>query len=163
MDSQEKNILRESSHLSETDLIGEIQDEVRKFMVLTKSEEAATRILAKYGKEVHFDFNVWKKFKYNKLMISAKFLNLDVPNEWYNVEIDEEDIIQRIREVMNDEINLMTSNFYISNCSKQNIAFFNENDQEYILLSPDIEIDKIIVFYNDIIAKEFGNRKKLVK
>ena len=44
----ENSVLDEFKHLSEYDLMIEIYDEVTRFMVLTKSEEEATKILEKY-------------------------------------------------------------------------------------------------------------------
>lgn len=159
---REKNILREFRHLSEADLMIEIHDEITKYVILTKSEEEATKILDKYDKKAFFDFNNWKKVKYYKLMVCARLMNLVIPAEWYNIEITEDDVIERIKEVMYDDIEWIDENSYLyDSCHVDEIDDLIDNG--YGDLPSDLEIDKIRNFYFDIIEKEFGCRKKLIK
>lgn len=166
---QEKNILREFKHLSDGELMLEIHNELTKFMILTKSEEEATRILGKYGKSACFNFNNYKKVKYYKLMVCAGLINLIIPNDWYDVLITDDDIIERINEIRNDDIKWIDEYFYIYNSSSCYICdnleenIINDRKNEVILLPSNIKIDEIIKFYNDVITKEFCNNKKLVK
>lgn len=168
MDSKEASIIREFCHLSIGELRLEIHDAIEKFVVLTKSEEEATRILEKYGKQAYFDFNDWKKIRYYKLMEVAKLKNLVIPNEWYNVDFTNDDVIVRIKEIMYDDIKWINEYCYLHDYGFYEDGVLEENENidgksEFINLPSDIEIDKVITFYNDIIEKEFGDRKKLVK
>lgn len=168
MDNKKENILREFCHLSIDELRLEIHDAIEKFVVLTNSEEEATRILEKYGKQAYFDFNDWKKIRYYKLMEVAKLKNLVIPNEWYDVDITDDDVIVRIKEIMYDDIKWINEYCYLHDYGFYEDGVLEENENidgksEFINLPSDIEIDKVITFYNDIIEKEFGDRKKLVK
>ena len=158
MSNNEENILREFRHLSEADLMIEIHDVITKYAILTKSEKEAIKILERHGKKACFDFNDWKKVKYYKLMACAKLMNLVIPNEWYDVDITNDDIIERIIEFRNAEIKWVNENSYVYDG-----CLINDEESEVIPLPSDIEIDKIINFYFDIIEKEFGCRKKLIK
>ena len=71
MSNNEENILREFRHLSEADLMIEIQDAITKYAILTKSEEEVIKILEIHGKKACFDFNDWKKV-YNIIEIIVK-------------------------------------------------------------------------------------------
>jgi len=159
MDSKEASILREFCHLSESDLMMELHDEVREFTILTKSEEEASFILQKYNKNEYFDFNDWKKVRYYKLMEVAKLKNLVIPNEWYDVDITDKDVIKRIIEYRNDEIKLIDYNSYFYDGRFVD----DENLTDFTYLPSDLEIDKLCEFYRDIIEETFGNEKKLVK
>lgn len=154
----ENSVLDEFKHLSEYDLMIEIYDEVTRFMVLTKSEEEATKILEKYGKKAHFIFNVSKKTKYHRLMVCAKLMNLVVPRGWYDVNITEYDVIERIKEFMYDEIKWINLYSYMSDVFNNNDCMVCDDD-----LSSDTKIGEIIAFYEDVITKEFGEGKKLVR
>ena len=168
MDSKEASILREFCHLSESDLMYEIHDAVREFAILTKSEEESLFVLQRYNKNAFFDFNDWKKARYYKLMTVAKLKNLVIPNEWYIVDITDDDVIARIKEVMYDDIKWINEYCYLHDYDFYEDGVLEENEnidgkKEFINLPSDIEIDKVITFYNDIIEKKFGNGKKLVK
>lgn len=159
---REKNILREFSHLSEADLMVEIHDAVEKFVILIKSEEQAARILKKYDKKAYFDFNENDKHQYYKLMVCARLRNLSIPSEWYDVDITDDDVIERIKEVMYDDIKWIDENSYLyDSCHVDDINDFN--DTGYGDWPSDIEIDKVRDFYLSIIEETFGNKKKLVK
>ena len=163
MDNKKENILREFCHLSIDELRLEIHDAIEKFVVLTKSEEEATRILEKYGKQVYFDFNDWKKTRYYKLMEVAKLKNLVIPNECYDVDITDDDVIKRIIEYRNDEIKLIDEYSYIyDGCFIDEIQV-SEELRDFTYLPSDLEIDKLCDFYRGIIEETFDNRKKLVK
>ena len=168
MDSKEASVLREFCHLSESDLMMEIHDAVEKFVILTKSEQEALFVLQKYNKNAYFDFNDWKKTKYYKLMSVAKLKNLVIPTEWYNVDITDNDVIVRIKEIMYDDIKWINEYCYLHDYGFYEDGVLKETENidgisEFISLPSDIEIDKVITIYNDIIEKEFGNGKKLVK
>lgn len=163
MDNKKENILREFCYLSIDELRLEIHDAIEKFVVLTKSEEEATRILEKYGKQAYFDFNDWKKTRYYKLMEVAKLKNLVIPNECYDVDITDDDVIKRIIEYRNDEIKLIDEYSYIyDGCFIDEIQV-SEELRDFTYLSSDLEIDKLCDFYRGIIEETFDNRKKLVK
>ena len=163
MNNNEENILREFCHLSIEDLMYEIHDAIEKFVVLTKSEEEATRILEKYGKQAYFDFNDWKKIRYYKLMEVAKLKNLVIPNEWYDVDITDDDVIKRIIEYRNDEIKLIDEYSYIYDGCFIDEFQVSEELRDFTYLPSDLEIDKLCDFYRGIIEETFDNRKKLVK
>ena len=156
--SKEESILREFKHLSEADLMIEIRNIIVNYVILTKSEEEASKILEKYDKKTCFDFNNWRKEKYYKLMLCAKLMNLFIPNEWYDVDITNDDIIERIIEFRNDEIKWVNENSYIYDG-----CLINDEESEFISLPSNIEINKIINFYFDIIEKEFDCKKNLIK
>ena len=163
MDNKKENILREFCHLSIDELRLEIHDAIEKFVVLTKSEEEATRILEKYGKQAYFHFNDWKKTRYYKLMEVSKLKNLVIPNEWYDVDITDDDVIKRIIEYRNDEIKLIDGYSYIyDGCFIDEIQVLEEL-RDFTYLPSDLEIDKLCDFYRGIIEETFDNRKKLVK
>jgi len=163
MDSKEASILREFCHLSESDLMMELHDEVREFTILTKSEEEASFILQKYNKNEYFDFNDWKKVRYYKLMEVAKLKNLVISNECYDIDITDDDVIKRIIEYRNDEIKLIDEYSYIyDGCFIDEIQV-SEELRDFTYLPSDLEIDKLCDFYRGIIEETFGNRKKLVK
>ena len=163
MDNKKENILREFCYLSIDELRLEIHDAIEKFVVLTKSEEEATRILEKYGKQAYFDFNDWKKTRYYKLMEVSKLKNLVIPNEWYDVDITNDDIIERIIEFRNDEIKLIDEYSYIyDGCFIDEIQV-SEELRDFTYLPSDLEIDKLCDFYRGIIEETLDNRKKLVK
>ena len=163
MDNNMENILREFCHLSIDELRLEIHDAIEKFVVLTNLEEEATRILEKYGKQAYFDFNDWKKIRYYKLMEVAKLKNLVIPNEWYDVDITDDDVIKRIIEYRNDEIKLIDEYSYIyDGCFIDEIQV-SEELRDFTYLPSDLEIDKLCDFYRGIIEETFDNRKKLVK
>jgi len=163
MDNKKENILREFCYLSIDELRLEIHDAIEKFVVLTKSEEEATRILEKYGKQAYFDFNDWKKTRYYKLMEVAKLKNLVISNECYDIDITDDDVIKRIIEYRNDEIKLIDEYSYIyDGCFIDEIQV-SEELRDFTYLPSDLEIDKLCDFYRGIIEETFGNRKKLVK
>ena len=91
-------------------------------------------------------------------MVCAKLMNLVIPNEWYDADITNDDIIERIIEFRNDEIKWINENSYV-----YDDCLINGEESEFISLLSDIEIDKIINFYFDIFEKEFGNNRKLIK
>ena len=91
-------------------------------------------------------------------MVCAKLMNLVVPRGWYDVNITEYDVIERIKEFMYDEIKWINLYSYMSDVFNNNDCMVCDDD-----LSSDTKIGEIIAFYEDVITKEFGEGKKLVR
>jgi len=105
--------------------------------------------------------NQEKKKQILKLIEVAKIRNLTIPNEWYIANVPNCEIILRIEEFKNQETTWIDKHNYIFNLhdpnfSKEEVNDINYNEEEW---PSDVEIEKTIKKYDDIIKKEFGEDK----
>lgn len=123
---------------SNRELLIELKDVIKKEGIIIKSEVRASEILLKYNYVAKFE-NSYIKELYKKLRYAAMERNLNVPDEWYDVLCTNKDVIERINEIKNKEIQNYIFNPYIF--------------QTYSGLN------RIEYFFQDIINNEFSYNK----
>ena len=95
----------------------------------------------------------------NKKLI--KKWNLIVPEEWYEVEIEEQDIVNRIEEEMYNQLNWIDEHNYMFDLVDENEEveelIDNDENEEYIWPS-EKQQEEVYSLYRNIIKTEFTEK-----
>lgn len=154
----EKHILEKFKDINNETFLLLLKEEISQYMILKESENKAIDILNKYGiiPPIHLD-EIAKK-RYLSLIQVATLRNISIPDEYYNIEITDNDVISRINEFKFTEISWIREHNYLVD------AFYEENlpNDEDLSTNSEEKILQITTLYESIIEKEF-NQKKLIK
>lgn len=167
-----KSTLNKFKDLTDEELLLAVQKAIYEYAKIKKSIEEANEILLKYNQSKIYSTYTSKLIydRYNRLIDCTKFRNLNVPEEWYEVEIEEQDIIDRLNEKKHEELKWIDEHCYLFDLCDQTDGIeelskiSNEKDKTDEELWPsDEEANEISLLYEKIIVNEFGKNKKCKK
>lgn len=134
----EKNNLSLFQEYSNEELLVILKSTIFEYLKIVESEKIAQHILREYCFPRTFMYNLTIKKRFFKLMHCANLRNLEIPNEWFQIEILNSDVIDRLDEIRNMEIEWTVKNEFGENTDK--------------------EVDAVNCFFDGIIKNEFGNK-----
>ena len=148
----QKRILFQFNHLTNEKLLEILKIKIPKYFVLIESEKIAKEILSKYGIITN---DLYYKEKHNvlNLMEFAKIRNLNIPSEYYNFELNEFDIMARIKDFEYSETRWIDNHSYLLDACHN-----GEISNDFTLKSDESAI-KVSRKFDEIIIKEFGEDK----
>lgn len=156
---RKKNLLKKFKDIDNETLLEFLKEEIRKNVILEKSEQRAKEILLKHGIKTFGLINENQKNRYSMLMELAGLRNLNIPNSWFDVDITDIDIISRIDEFKLQEIHWINEHNYLFDLKD----LYNEESylEEEVILDDNIfesdrKMSEAISKYETIIIKEFG-------
>ena len=158
-----KNILKQFKEFSDEELLCLLQKCISEYVKLIESKKYAKEILIKYNVISYYSSIENIEKRYFRLHECAKLRGLFIPSEWYNVEITDEDIINRLLEFAHNErmwIDKHNYLFNLVNTDFDNDVIISSSENIDDLYPSDIEQLKVTVLYNEIIDKEFGSNAK---
>jgi len=166
-----KSTLNKFKDLTDEELLIALHSSIIEYVKMEKSKEEANKILSKYNQPIIY--NNYKSDiisnRYRRLIDCAKFRNLTVPEEWYEVAIEEQDIINRIEEEMYEQLNWIDEHNYMFDLVDENEEvedrIDNDENEEYIWPS-EKQQEEVYSLYRNIIKTEFTektNSKSLKK
>lgn len=156
MTKDEKNILKQYADFTDKELLNLFHDIVKDVTIIVSSEREAEILLQKYRRtHPSFFFNKRIKHTYFILKECIRLRGLKVPNEWYNVNMTEKDVIKRLNEARMEEI------YQIESCKDLFETYlFDEDSYELSdILSPEYLINRINISYETIIKNEFSSKQ----
>ena len=156
---RKKNLLNKFKDIDNETLLEFLKEEIKRYVILEKSEQIAKEILLKHGITTFGSINEQAKNRYERLIELTILRNLSIPKSWYNIEITNIDIIKRIDEFKSEEIRWIDNHNYLFDLtfeeniypSNEIIEMFPEED----ILESDRKISEIISQYETIIIEEF--------
>ena len=160
MTKDEKNILKKYFDFTDRQILDLFQETIKKVVTVVLSEKEAEKILLKYNKKCSFlSLNHQIKLNYYNLKECVRLRGLKVPNDWFNVTIKDQDVIERIKETKNEEI------YKLEACKNlfDTYLFDEDSYQLSYILSSEYLINRVENFYEEIIKKEFSASKQLKK
>lgn len=161
-----RSILNKFKDLTDEQLLLAVHESISEYVKLKKSIEVANIILLKYNQStLYYDYkNSIVTKRYNKLVDCAMFRNLKIPEEWYDVEIEEKDIINKINRQKYEYIDWIDKHNYLFDLIDENSKeeTINNNEKEEFIWPSDKKKQEISLLYNEIIAKEFGKKDKKI-
>lgn len=160
MTKDEKNILKKYFDFTDRQILDLFQETIKKVVTVVLSEKEAEKILLKYNKKCSFlSLNHQIKLNYYNLKECVRLRGLKVPNDWFNVTIKDQDVIERIKETKNEEI------YKLEACKNLFDTYLLDEDSYELsdILSSEYLINRVENFYEEIIKKEFSASKQLKK
>ena len=161
-----RTILDKFKDLADEQLLLALRESITEFVKLKKSIEVANIILLKYSQTIiYYDYkNSIITKRYNKLVDCAMFRNLEIPEEWYDVEIEEKDIINKINREKYELLNWVDKHNYLFDLIDENSEeeINNGNENEEFILPSEKKKEEISLLFDGIISKEFGKKDKKI-
>jgi len=155
-----KAILHRFEDLTDDELLSVTKNIVIEYTKLIKSEEEANKILLKYNlPKCHSFCKEITEKRYTTLTECVKFRKLTIPQEWFDVNIEEKDIIDRLKEAKSNHLMWIYKHSYLlDGCHDENLKI-QCHDKEYnikedTLWKLDKKQEEISTLYDEIIKKE---------
>lgn len=156
---RKKNLLKKFKDIDNETLLEFLKEEIRKYIILEKSEEIAKEILLKHGIEIFGSINEHQKNRYHRLMELARLRDLNIPESWFEVDLTDMDVISRIDEFKLQEIHWIDEHNYLFDLQDLYDEEKYREDEvtfDYNVFESDKKILEAISTYETIIIKEFG-------
>lgn len=152
-----KRLLKKFSNIDDETLKLHIKQTIKEYTIFINSSKIAIDILKKYGLNNIFILDNEVKNEFSLMLEVANLRNITIPNEWYDISINTNEVIKRINEFKEDKINWLYEHNYLFDC-----YYEEENESD---ITSDKKIEETKYLYESIILKEFkkstSNKRKV--
>ena len=127
--------------MSDGELLKELKDSCGKYVKISKSIPIANKILEECGlPKCSYKSDMKEKSRHDKLYEIATERQLDIKQEWYDVNISSLDVLRRIETAYYEYVNSMTkkSIMYVEDATKMNGEYEKAKSRVYRLKKEDL-------------------------
>ena len=152
------NLLKHFKNYNDDQILNFIKETINKHLISKKSEEVASTILKHYNKTASFIKRDNLERDYYRIMQYIKIKELAIPDDWFDVNISIEYVIDKIYEARYLEVKWIDQHCYLFDNNNNDISYDEAVENEFD------DFDKILkniqVDFEEIKAQNSRSLKK---